>query len=551
MDEKETEQPEITLNTSLEEVLHLIVDGEEVPMTEINSVQEIAVDTATPVATISLVDNVIRADLPMFTDVNRHPTKEYNSIPGATFTLLVNRIYEDVVTWKKNFFLLPTGQWGKEYIKLTTEWIQHLTKKDDIFKIIAMKVVMILPSMLLQKPSAKSKAKDHTRALELRLQKWKEGKIEELWKDNAIIQKKLSEHPQKSPHDITRLVTNLMFEGKVGPAMKILDENTENGVLRSTPEVIEKLRLLHPEQSEIQADTLYQGPLPVTSTAHFNSITEQEILKAAQQTKGSGGPSLLDAKQWKRMLCSGHFKAENKELREQLAIFAKKIATEMVDPAILEAYVSCRLIPLDKEPGCTELKIRPIGVGEVLRRIIGKTIMWSLNSEVQEAAGPMQVSAGLKGGAEAAIHSMKQTFEHEATDAVLLADAENAFNRLNRMAALHNIQYICPPFATILINTYRHPARLFIIGGGEIESAEGTTQGDTLAMAFYGLGTNPILQKLKTEIPTVSQVWLADDATGAGKLGSLKDWWDLIQKEGENYGYYVKPAKSWLILTCY
>ena len=54
MDEKETEQPEITLNTSLEEVLHLIVDGEEVPMTEINSVQEIAVDTATPVATISL-----------------------------------------------------------------------------------------------------------------------------------------------------------------------------------------------------------------------------------------------------------------------------------------------------------------------------------------------------------------------------------------------------------------------------------------------------------------------------------------------------------------
>ena len=339
-----------------------------------------------------------------------------------------------------------------------------------------------------------------------------------------------------------------MFEGKVGPAMKILDENTENGVLRSTPEVIEKLRLLHPEQSEIQADTLYQGPLPVTSTAHFNSITEQEILKAAQQTKGSGGPSLLDAKQWKRMLCSGHFKAENKELREQLAIFAKKIATEMVDPAILEAYVSCRLIPLDKEPGCTELKIRPIGVGEVLRRIIGKTIMWSLNSEVQEAAGPMQVSAGLKGGAEAAIHSMKQTFEHEATDAVLLVDAENAFNRLNRMAALHNIQYICPPFATILINTYRHPARLFIIGGGEIESAEGTTQGDTLAMAFYGLGTNPILQKLKTEIPTVSQVWLADDATGAGKLGSLKDWWDLIQKEGENYGYYVKPAKSWLIL---
>ena len=218
------------------------------------------------------------------------------------------------------------------------------------------------------------------------------------------------------------------------------------------------------------------------------------------------------------MLCSGHLKPENKELREHLAFFAKLIATQIIDPAVLETYVACRLIPLDKDPGSAELQIRPIGVGEVIRRIVGKTIMWSLHSEIQAAAGPLQVSSGLKGGAEAAIHSMKLKFENEATDAVLLVDAANAFNRLNRLVALHNIQYVCPPFATILINTYRIPARLFIVGGGEIESAEGTTQGDTLAMAFYGLGTNPILQDLKKETPAVSLVWLADAATGAGKL---------------------------------
>ena len=72
--------------------------------------------------------------------------------------------------------------------------------------------------------------------------------------------------------------------------------------------------------------------------------------------------------------------------------------------------------------------------------------MWSLHDEIQEAAGPLQVASGLKGGAEAAIHGMKLKFECEATDAILLVDAENAFNNLNRKAALQNIQQLCPPF---------------------------------------------------------------------------------------------------------
>ena len=187
----------------------------------------------------------------------------------------------------------------------------------------------------------------------------------------------------------------------------------------------------------------------------------------------------------------------------------------------------------NKSPGEVDLQVRPIGVGEVLRRIVGKTISWSLNQEIQEAAGPLQVSTGLKGGAEAAIHAMKKIFDEESTDAVILVDAANAFNRLNRQAALHNVQYLCPPFSTVLINTYRQPARLFLTGGGEISSEEGTTQGDTLAMAFYGIGTNLILRILREEVPDVKQVWLADDATGAGKLQALRQWWETVTGGGK------------------
>jgi hypothetical protein len=67
-------------------------------------------------------------------------------------------------------------------------------------------------------------------------------------------------------------------------------------------------------------------------------------------------------------------------------------------------------------------------------------------------------------------------------------------------------------------------------------------------MQFYALGTYPLLQHLTSCVPEVQQVWLADDATGAGKLDKLKLWWDSVIKEGTKLGYYVNESKSWLIL---
>ena len=58
-----------------------------------------------------------------------------------------------------------------------------------------------------------------------------------------------------------------------------------------------------------------------------------------------------------------------------------------------------------------------------------------------------------------------------------LVDADNAFNHLNRAVALHNIRYTCPLLATTIINYYCAPVHLFVTGGIEHSSEEGTTQG--------------------------------------------------------------------------
>ena len=107
---------------------------------------------------------------------------------------------------------------------------------------------------------------------------------------------------------------------------------------------------------------------------------------------------------------------------------------------------------------------------------MGKCISRVLHKDIQQSAGPLQAATGLQGGAEAAIHSMKLIFEQDSTDGVILVDASNAFNSLNRKAALHNIRIMCSEFSTVIINTHRLPVRMFIQGGEEILSVEGTTQ---------------------------------------------------------------------------
>ena len=82
---------------------------------------------------------------------------------------------------------------------------------------------------------------------------------------------------------------------------------------------------------------------------------------------------------------------------------------------------------------------------------------------------------------------------------------------------------LCPLIATYVTNTYRVPARLFVVGGSELKSAEGTTQGDPLAMSMYAISLQPLISLLHNR-STAKQLWFADDATGAGPLEEVKQF---------------------------
>ena len=77
-----------------------------------------------------------------------------------------------------------------------------------------------------------------------------------------------------------------------------------------------------------------------------------------------------------------------------------------------------------------------------------------------------------------------------------------------------------------------------------IFSQEGTTQGDLLAMAMYGLARIPLIQRLNGHC---KQVWYADDSAAFGSIEHLQSWWEKLTAEGPSFGYYVNPSKTWLV----
>ena len=276
----------------------------------------------------------------------------------------------------------------------------------------------------------------------------------------------------------------------------------------------------------------------------FEEINVELVQRIARGMRGSGGPTLIDSDVWKHILLSKAYGNASSQLCQAIADMTKRLSIESINPACLKEFTACRLVPLDKNPG-----VRPVGIGEVLRRISGKLVVRTLKLDIQQSGGLIQTCTGLDSGLEATIHSATEAFENG--EAILLVDADNAFNNLNRKVTISNMQYQCPAFYQYLTNTYQESARLFINNarGERVLSEEGCMQGDTCAMAMYALGTRKLIDKLADEIDdTTIQTWYADDSGAVGEMVKLRRWWDALNENGPKYGYFPKATKTVLVV---
>ena len=255
----------------------------------------------------------------------------------------IDKIYSKTVHWRHNLYKIPSGKFGKQFVKEVARLFNTYAEASPM-EGITLKAVMALPALVLQKPFRESRSKDHSKCLERRLKHWEAGQFMDLFNEAESIQARLvrtSSILSQNSKPISRKFAELMMVGKVKTAVRMLTRDNQSvGTLPLNKDIDGKsvrdiLREKHPPAQALNPEAVFPpaSPSTIPHSVIFDEIDGISILKSALHTEGSAGPSGLDAYLWRRMCCS--FQNASSALSEALACTARRISSTFVDPCTL------------------------------------------------------------------------------------------------------------------------------------------------------------------------------------------------------------------------
>ena len=187
--------------------------------------------------------------------------------------------------------MVPRGKVGTDFIREIARIIRLFTEPSKWGRVASAQLHIFIP-LMLQKPSSKSKAKDHSKYLEKRLKYWNEGDLDRLLSENREIQKKLRRSQEKKKESKEKAFSRLMLLGKVSQAMKFVNSEDETrGVHSLTDEIKDLLQQKHPKAREVSEDILLPQTALEPEDVIYEEIDGTAVYKAAKQIQGSGGPT--------------------------------------------------------------------------------------------------------------------------------------------------------------------------------------------------------------------------------------------------------------------
>ena len=369
-----------------------------------------------------------------------------------------------------------------------------------------------------------------------RLRRWQEGDLVALWSEarSDARHSPSGTHREDTARCNARRALREAREGRFSVAMRAL--GAEGCASTDDPKALSDLAARHPHHALPVLPQDYVQPPPIVASP--DSVLS--ALRSFPQGSSPGG-SRLRAQHLLDATAGSSSPAPSLCLAE-LTRFLNTLLAGRLDPQAAPWLVGAPLIALPKKNG----SFRPIAIGEVLRRLTSRLCCLSVRSRLPEVFLPYnQVGVGIRGGLEAAVHSIRQCLSDRGQEENLCCfkvDMQNAFNECDRLTFLHRLHSSFPELVAWVHWCYHCQGELRF-GPHPLKSSAGVQQGDPLGPLLFSL----VLLELQDTIGHIEgldlSVWYLDDGTFIGTRTAVAQLLHNLQSHGPAFGLHLNLPK--------
>ena len=395
--------------------------------------------------------------------------------------------------------------------------------------------LMLLAKATLRSPPRGGRKKRYAvgASIVARLKRWQQGDLVALWQEARAEGKHRGNRSgtELSKTNASRAL-RLAAEGRFRDAMRAL--GSHGSALSTDPAALEEMQRRHP-QSELPSPS-EDVPTPLL-------VDQEQVLSALRSFRRGSSPGgsklriqhLLDA-------ISGTTAPAAVECQAELTRFVNTLLSGRTDQRISPWLVGAPLTALKKPAG----GLRPVAVGEVLRRLVSRLACSAVRHRLPDLLLPYgQVGVGIRGGLEAAVHSLRSFLEDHGGNeelCLLKIDMKNAFNECSRHAFLRRTRLAAPELFGWVHWCYHSPGELRF-GAHRVISSSGVQQGDPLGPLLFSLGLLELLDGVLDLKDLSLKLWYLDDGTLVGPRRVVRRVLDTILEKGPQLGLVVNLAK--------
>ncbi len=241
----------------------------------------------------------------------------------------------------------------------------------------------------------------------------------------------------------------------------------------------------------------------------------------------AAGPSGVTADHLKVLL-------EDEATSNLFCEMCQELAEADVPREAIAAKCLGRLTALQKSNG----GVRGIVAGDIVRRLVSRTIAQQIGPEVEEATSPHQYALSTRAGTECVAHALQALTAQDERMTVLSIDGVGAFDSISRAAMLSALSQLPGASATLpfVKMWYGQPSNyLWEDDEGQahrIPQGEGGEQGDALMPLLYALGQHGALEAIKSRLLPGERLFaFLDDLYVAAMPERIVEIYGILEQE--------------------